>query len=91
MSTPLHPLAQAANDMSGKLRGLIQELQKAGLQITSASTQMLSAADCRSAWNPGSFDTERPERLVMPKAVKRLLVSFGFTENSSVSVGLEPG
>ena len=38
-------LAQAANDMSGKLRGLIQELQKAGLQITSASTQMLSAAE----------------------------------------------
>lgn len=38
-------LAQAANDMSGKLRGLIQELQHAGLQITSASTQMLSAAE----------------------------------------------
>jgi methyl-accepting chemotaxis protein len=38
-------LAQAANDMSAKLRGLIQELQHAGLQITSASTQMLSAAE----------------------------------------------
>jgi methyl-accepting chemotaxis protein len=38
-------LAQAANDMAAQLRGLIQELQHAGLQITAASTQVLSAAE----------------------------------------------
>jgi methyl-accepting chemotaxis protein len=38
-------LAQAANDMSAQLRALIQELQHAGLQITSASTQVLTNAE----------------------------------------------
>ena len=38
-------LAQAANDMSGQLRGLILELQQAGLQITHASTQVLANAE----------------------------------------------
>ena len=38
-------LAQAANDMSGQLRGLITELQQAGLQITNSSTQVLATAE----------------------------------------------
>jgi methyl-accepting chemotaxis protein len=38
-------LAQAANDMSGQLRGLILELQQAGFQITQASTQVLANAE----------------------------------------------
>ncbi len=38
-------LAQAANDMSGQLRGLITELQQAGLQITNSSTQVLANAE----------------------------------------------
>jgi methyl-accepting chemotaxis protein len=38
-------LAQAANDMSAQLRGLILELQQAGLQITHASTQVLANAE----------------------------------------------
>ena len=42
-------LAQAANDMSGQLRGLILELQQAGLQITHASTQVLANAEDHAA------------------------------------------
>jgi methyl-accepting chemotaxis protein len=38
-------LAQAASDMAAQLRGLIQELQHAGFQITSASAQVFSAAE----------------------------------------------
>jgi methyl-accepting chemotaxis protein len=38
-------LSNAANDMASHLRGLIQELQHAGFQITAASTQVLSAAE----------------------------------------------
>lgn len=38
-------LAQAANEMSAKLREVIQEIQQAGLQITTAVTQILSAAE----------------------------------------------
>jgi len=38
-------LAQAANDMSAQLRGLITELQHAGLQITQSSTQVLANAE----------------------------------------------
>src|SRR5262249_39544128 len=38
-------LAEAANDMSAQLRRLIQELQQAATQITTASTQVLSAAE----------------------------------------------
>ncbi len=38
-------LAQAANDMSAQLRGLILELQQAGLQITQSSTQVLANAE----------------------------------------------
>ncbi len=38
-------LAQAANDMSAQLRGLITELQQAGIQITQASTQVLANAE----------------------------------------------
>lgn len=38
-------LATAANDMSAQLRGLILELQHAGLQITQASTQVLANAE----------------------------------------------
>jgi methyl-accepting chemotaxis protein len=38
-------LAEAANEMAARLRGLIQELQHAGFQITSASTQVFSAAE----------------------------------------------
>ena len=42
-------LAQAANDMSGQLRGLITELQQAGLQITNSSTQVLATAEDHAA------------------------------------------
>jgi methyl-accepting chemotaxis protein len=38
-------LAQAANEMSAQLRGLITELQQAGLQITNSSTQVLANAE----------------------------------------------
>src|SRR5207248_6502261 len=38
-------LADAANDMAERLRGLIRELQHAALQITVASTKVLSAAE----------------------------------------------
>jgi methyl-accepting chemotaxis protein len=38
-------LAQAANDMSAQLRGLIMELQQAGFQITNSSTQVLANAE----------------------------------------------
>jgi methyl-accepting chemotaxis protein len=38
-------LADAANDMSSQLRGLILELQQAGLQITHSSTQVLANAE----------------------------------------------
>jgi len=38
-------LARAANEMSAKLRELIQEIQQAGLQITTASSQILSASE----------------------------------------------
>ena len=38
-------LAKAANDMSAQLRGLITELQQAGLQITKSSTQVLANAE----------------------------------------------
>jgi methyl-accepting chemotaxis protein len=38
-------LAQAANEMSEQLRGLITELQQAGLQITTSSTQVLANAE----------------------------------------------
>ena len=38
-------LAEAANDMSSQLRGLILELQQAGLQITQSSTQVLANAE----------------------------------------------
>ncbi len=38
-------LAQAANDMSAQLRGLITELQQAGIHITQASTQVLANAE----------------------------------------------
>ena len=38
-------LAQAANDMAAQLRRLIQEIQHAGLQITAASTQVLTTAE----------------------------------------------
>jgi methyl-accepting chemotaxis protein len=38
-------LAQAANDMAAQLRGLITELQQAGLQITHSSTQVLANAE----------------------------------------------
>jgi methyl-accepting chemotaxis protein len=41
----LGSLAKAANDMAAQLRGLIQEIQHAGFQITAASTQVLSAAE----------------------------------------------
>ena len=41
----LGSLAQAANDMSAQLRGLITELQQAGLQITTSSTQVLANAE----------------------------------------------
>lgn len=38
-------LGVAANDMSAQLRGLITELQQAGLQITTSSTQVLANAE----------------------------------------------
>jgi methyl-accepting chemotaxis protein len=38
-------LADAANDMASQLRGLILELQQAGLQITHSSTQVLANAE----------------------------------------------
>jgi len=38
-------LAQAANDMAAQLRELIQELQQAAIQITGASTEVLSTAE----------------------------------------------
>lgn len=41
----LGSLAEAANDMSEQLREIIVELQKAGLQITSSSTQVLANAE----------------------------------------------
>lgn len=41
----LGSLATAANDMASQLRGLIQEIQHAGFQITASSTQVLSAAE----------------------------------------------
>ena len=44
-----------------------------------------------SAATPGSLETERPGRRVMPKAVKRACFSVGFSAKNSVSVGLAPG
>jgi len=38
-------LGGAANDMAAQLRGLLQDLQQAALQITTASTQVLSTAE----------------------------------------------
>ena len=39
---------------------------------------------------PGSFEAERPARLVMPKAVKRA-ERVRFSEKKAVSSGLAPG
>ena len=38
-------LADAANEMAGQLRKLLQDLQQASVQITGASTQVLNAAE----------------------------------------------
>ena len=38
-------LADAANEMAGQLRKLLQDLQQASIQITGASTQVLTAAE----------------------------------------------
>jgi HAMP domain-containing protein len=38
-------LADAANEMAGQLRKLLQDLQQASIQITGASTQVLNAAE----------------------------------------------
>ena len=38
-----------------------------------------------------SFEAERPERLVMPKAVEPRPPSFGAASKKALSVGLAPG
>ena len=56
-----------------------------------ATKQIASALASRMPVSPGSFEDERPGRRVMPNAVKRACVSFGFAAKNSVSVGLAPG
>jgi hypothetical protein len=55
-----------------------------------ATKQIASALASRSAARPGSFEAERPARLVIPKAVKAAL-RVRFSAKNSVSSGLAPG
>ena len=52
-------LAQAANDMAKQLRKLMQDLQQASLQITGASTQVLTTAEEHAS---GSVNRRRRSR-----------------------------
>ena len=52
---------------------------------------MASARELSTACKPGSLDTERPERFVMPKAVSFAVLSFEGSPRNCVSVALAPG
>ena len=73
-----------------------QHLVLGGLQrhahviVPDFATKQMSACASSSATRPGSFDTERPGRRVMPKAVRQVR-SGRFSAKKLVSVGLAPG